>query len=113
MAAGRHQTRTKHITREDLARAGIEIRKAVAAGMISAEQGRAKMEMMRRMMGPQSERGAGKGATRRRTREDQQPRQGGGAICREERLRIWRSMSEEERTKLHEEALRRMSGERR
>ncbi len=70
MAAGRRQTRTKHITKEDLARAGIEIRKAVAAGKITAEQGRAKMEAMRRMMGQPSERGAERGATRRPTRVD-------------------------------------------
>ena len=49
MAAGRGQTRAKRITKEDLSHAGIEIRKAVAAGKITAEQGRAKMEALRKM----------------------------------------------------------------
>ena len=70
MAAGRGQTRAKRITEEDLSRAGIEIRKAVAAGRISKEQGRAKMEAMRKMMGRQGERGGERGAARKPTRVD-------------------------------------------
>ena len=70
MAAGRGQTRAKRITKEDLSHAGIEIRKAVAAGKITAEQGRAKMEALRKMAGQPTERGAEKHATRKPTRPD-------------------------------------------
>ncbi len=60
MAAGQGQRESKRITEEDLARIGIEIRKAVAAGKLSAEDGRKKMEAMRKMMAEQ-------GARRERT----------------------------------------------
>jgi len=43
----------KRITREDLDRAAIKIRKAVAAGKITPEQARAKMQAMRKMMAGQ------------------------------------------------------------
>ena len=45
-------------------RAGIEIPKAVAAGKISKEQGRAKREAIRKKMGLQGERGAERGPSR-------------------------------------------------
>ncbi len=45
----------KRITPEDLERAGMEIRKAVAAGKITPEQGRARMQGMRKMMGGHGE----------------------------------------------------------
>ncbi|MFH1266788.1 MAG: hypothetical protein ABIK89_13755, partial [Planctomycetota bacterium] len=57
MAAGRGECDSKRMTEEDLDRAGREIRMAVAAGKLSAEEGRAKMEAMRKMVGQQSERG--------------------------------------------------------
>jgi beta-lactamase regulating signal transducer with metallopeptidase domain len=43
MAAGRSQGGSKRITPENLSRAGIEIRKAVAEGKLSKEDGRKKM----------------------------------------------------------------------
>jgi hypothetical protein len=49
-AAGRSEQGSDRITREDLSRAGIEIRKAVAAGKLSEKEGRAKMDAMRKMV---------------------------------------------------------------
>jgi len=57
MAAGRSEGGSKRITREDLARAGSEIRKAVAEGKISEEDARAKWETLRKMMADQGARG--------------------------------------------------------
>ncbi len=57
MAAGRGERGSKRITPEDLSRVGIEIRKAVAEGKISEEEGRKKMEAMRKMMADQGARG--------------------------------------------------------
>lgn len=57
----------RKITREDYARAGTEIRKAVAAGRISPEQGRARMGAMRKMLGGQGERSEKAGEAKRGT----------------------------------------------
>ena len=70
MAAGRGERDAKRGTQDALSRAGIEIRKAVAAGKITKEQGRAKMEAIRKKMGRQGGRGAERGATRRPTPVD-------------------------------------------
>jgi len=59
MADARAKGRSRTVSPEDLGRAGIEIRKAVAEGKISAAEGRAKMEAVRKMIGEQRE-----GATR-------------------------------------------------
>ena len=67
---GMQQRGDKNISREDLERAGIKIRKAVAAGKITKEQGRAKMDAMRKMMGRQSEHGARKPSRRKLTPKD-------------------------------------------
>jgi cell fate (sporulation/competence/biofilm development) regulator YmcA (YheA/YmcA/DUF963 family) len=53
MAGGRGEA--KRITREDLRRAGVEIRKAVAEGKLSEEDGRKRMEAMRKLIGEQPE----------------------------------------------------------
>jgi polyhydroxyalkanoate synthesis regulator phasin len=53
MAAGRGERDSKRISKKDLDRAGRAIREAVAAGKLSAEEGRAKMQAMRKMLEPQ------------------------------------------------------------
>ena len=60
-AAGRSEQGSDRITREDLSRAGIEIRKAVAAGKLSEKEGRAKMDAMRKMVVQQIDGAAKKG----------------------------------------------------
>lgn len=70
MAGGRGEHGAKRISAEDLERAGIDIRKAVASGRITAEQGRAKMQAMRKMAGQQTERGADRRATKPPARVD-------------------------------------------
>jgi len=57
MATGSSERGSKRFTPEDLSRAGIEIRKAVAEGKISEEEGRKKMEAMRKMMAAPDARG--------------------------------------------------------
>ena len=69
MAAGRGERGPKRITEEDLSHAGIEIRKAVASGRISAEQGRAKMAAMRKMVDREHQRGDDKDPKPDRARE--------------------------------------------
>jgi beta-lactamase regulating signal transducer with metallopeptidase domain/polyhydroxyalkanoate synthesis regulator phasin len=59
----------KRFTEEDLPRIGVEIRKAVAAGKITPEQGRAKMAAVRNMISQQPDRGAEKGPMPDRARE--------------------------------------------
>ncbi|MBN2128259.1 MAG: hypothetical protein JW741_02140 [Sedimentisphaerales bacterium] len=60
MAAGRAQRGERRISREDLAKAAGEIRKAIAEGKITKEQGRAKLGAMRKMIGEKSESTAGR-----------------------------------------------------
>jgi hypothetical protein len=55
---------SKKISEGDLERVGIEIRKAIAAGKLSPEAGRAKLETMRKMLAKQRE-----GADQKITRE--------------------------------------------
>lgn len=49
----------KTITREDLAAAGAKFRQAIANGKLTEEEGRAKMEALRKAMGDRSERDDG------------------------------------------------------
>lgn len=53
MAAQRGEHSPKRISAEDLSRIASEIRKAVSEGKLSAEEGRAKMEAVRKMMAKQ------------------------------------------------------------
>ena len=65
MTASRSEPDSKSITPADLAQARIEIRKAVAEGKLSPEEGRAKMVAMRKMAGEKAE-----GADKKITRDD-------------------------------------------
>ncbi len=65
MTASRSEPDSKSITPADLAQARIEIRKAVAEGKLSPEEGRAKMVAMRKMAGEKAE-----GADEKITRDD-------------------------------------------
>jgi len=155
--AGQADRSAKTISREDYAAAAEKIRKAIAEGKITEEQGRERLAAMRKMIGENTERPTRKrtrdGDTRkdvdwasikkrfegavasgRMTREEAdaqykairermagrediapkrtRERQGVAPVSREERLRIWQSMTEAERTRLRQEAIQRMSGER-
>jgi len=65
IAASRRQPGSKRISREDYARAEVDLKKAVAEGKISKEGLRARLNGMRKAMAGQGERGS-----RRITRED-------------------------------------------
>jgi polyhydroxyalkanoate synthesis regulator phasin len=54
LAAGRGEDGAKRLTAEDLERVGQEIRKAVNEGRISGEEGRKKMQAIRKMADQQS-----------------------------------------------------------
>ena len=55
MAAGRKQRGSKRMTPENLEQAGLKIRQAIAEGKLTKEEGRAKMAVLRKMVGQQNE----------------------------------------------------------
>lgn len=71
MAAGRRQRggEHRHITREEFARAEVELRKGVAEGRISGENARARIQAMRKAM-RETMVDRGEGASKHITRED-------------------------------------------